>query len=116
MTTEIKAFLTVLGATIIGNVTSETDSFYDLENALFLNARQDTNSGSIAIDFAPISVFADGDASKGVDFTLFKNHVVMPHAVKPEIEKSFNEITGVIQLASSGDLAAVKSLSDKIKK
>lgn len=98
---EIKAFVTVLGSTIIAEVFSETATAYELNGALGLNMNpidpQDISKG-LAPSFMPVAFFTKSAIKDGLNFTLFKDHVVIAYEVEDEVVKLYSQITGKVKI------------------
>jgi hypothetical protein len=107
---EVKAFLTVLGATVIAYVEGDTPEAYKLENALFLSVQPGPN-GQISLNLGPISVFAPGEIQKGMTLDLLKDKVVIVHDVREEVKQQYSQVVGRIAVVGAGtiDLNAARN-------
>ena len=115
MTTEVqvKAFITVLGQTIVGRLVNDFHDHYTLEGALFFGPQQDPETGKVGMGYTPIAVAAPGNPSDGLTFKLRKTHVVIPHDLSSDAIEAYNRVTGRIQVAPP---SAIAQLDDVRKK
>ena len=99
---EIVAFKLTNGHEIIGKLKSESDSVYDVEDAMHLFA-EPTDSNNIGLRFVPITFFAKqkSNAKDGmflVSFALQKSHVLVKYEPLPEVQRSYFSATSTIVL------------------
>lgn len=105
MTNPVKAFLTVLGATIIASVKLETADLYDLEGAFFFQIVAGQQPNAPVIQFTSIHPGHRGDPTKGLDMILQTIHVVAAFEVNDELEKAYLQQVSHIALAGAGTIA-----------
>jgi hypothetical protein len=110
---EVKAFITVLGQTIVGKLVGTAGGNYELEGALFFGPQQDPDTGKVGMGYTPIALVAPGNPSDGLKFTLQKSHVVIPHDLSEQAIEAYNRVTGQIQVAPA---SAIVQLDDARKK
>lgn len=121
MTSEKKAFLTVLGMEIVADVVGETDTYYEVEKALGIAITKDAQHRITNIDFGPITGIARSADAEGVNFKLQKSHVLMAHTPIDDVINGHTRVTNPskIQMASADTLANVSAIidaADKFKK
>lgn len=118
MTNKIKAYVTTLGETVIGEVVSEDKETVELNSALFLRTQQHPQADivpglpGVAPQFSPLAAFAAGEILKGTDIILQKQNVVFEHVVHDSILAIYSNIVGKVAIASAG---AIKKLDSIIK-
>lgn len=103
MNDNIKAYLTTLGATILAFQVGETDEYYSLENALFLNQTND-GKGNVTVGFNPITIFESSDFTKGMTCTLNKTSVMLVHGIREDLAKNYSQAVSKITIENASAL------------
>jgi hypothetical protein len=112
MTDNVRAFITVLGVTVIGDVTSENETELKMSSALFLAAQPNQQTQTITPSFSPVTVFSKDDPLKGSDVTLQKGNIVLEHNLNDKIKEMYSQVTGKVAVVSAN---AIQQL-DNFKK
>lgn len=103
MTHPVKAFMTILGYSVIAQIANENAKKYDLEDALFFQTPTDS-AGNVGLQFVPMSLAGKGDFKKGMDVEIYKEHVVFSFDVNDQIEQAYRQQVSKITIASAGSL------------
>jgi hypothetical protein len=109
----LKAYITVIGQTIIAEEKDQTGTHYRLEGAFFFGPQQDPETGKVGMGYTPISPVAPGNPVDGLKFSLQKAHVLVTHAVSDAAAEAYNRVTGKIQVAPA---SAIVELDTNRKK
>jgi hypothetical protein len=112
MTDNIRAFVTTLGVTIIGEVVHRDEKEIRLNAALFMAVGKHPQTQEPIPQFAPCAALTDTDPLKGLDIPLQRHNIVFEHGVNSLVIEIYKQITGKISIASAG---AIQQL-DSVKK
>lgn len=107
MNDKIKAYLTTLGATILASQVDETNEYYSLENALFLNQTND-GKGNVTVGFNPITIFESVDFTKGMTCRLNKTAVMLVHGIRDDLSKNYSQAVSKITIESASALTSLR--------
>lgn len=106
MNENIKAYLTTLGATILAVQVGETDEYYSLKNALFLNQTND-GKGNVTVGFNPITIFESADFTKGMNCNLNKTAVMLVHGIRDDLAKNYSQAVSIITIENASSLVGL---------
>ena len=105
----VTGFKLVNGSEMVAELISETDSHYEIENAMFWDLIQ-TKDGKIDVEFSPISLgmVAPADATHfGVKVPKFpKNAVLFDYTLRPEIANRYKQIVSPIAIVQNTGVIA----------
>lgn len=96
----IKGFKLMNGSEMIGNILSETDQSYEIEDAIFWDLVQ-LEQGKYDVQFTPLTYGAKTapDAThQAVNMTLPKMAVLFPYVLRDEIEMRYRQLVSPIIL------------------